>query len=370
MADIRLGLIGDNIRRSQSPLLHALAGRALRARRQLRAADPRRSRPAISTRCSIAAQAAGFRGVNITYPVKERVFAPVADRRCGESARSAPATVAVRRAGAMRRQHRLLRLHQGIPESFPRHAARACRDGRRGRRRQGDRLCARRAGRRAPAVRSRHREGRGAAMRWPRAAPRCGCMSRVHRGGGGRRRRPRQLHAARHGQHPRHGLSAPRSSPASDGRSTRSIRRSTRPSCAMPRAAGLATDERLRAVSPSGHRRLPDLHRHARSMPASCARRCQRTGRRLPRHEDIHRHGVDQRRPAREARGHRRGRLRRRRDLRERLPDLRRQPARCRPDGARPRARDHPVPAVPRFRGHAGAAARPRPSTAPSANST
>ena len=73
---------------------------------------------------------------------------------------------------------------------------------------------------------------------------------------------------------------------------------------------------------------------------------------------------------AREARGDRRGRLRRRRDLRERFPGLRRHAARRRPHGARPRPGDHAVPAVPRFRGPARAAAHRAPSTGPSASST
>jgi shikimate dehydrogenase len=73
MTTIRLGLIGDNIRRSQSPLLHRLAGRLCGldvSYEPLIPADLGLDFDAVFDRC----QDAGFRGVNITYPYKERVF--------------------------------------------------------------------------------------------------------------------------------------------------------------------------------------------------------------------------------------------------------------------------------------------------------
>lgn len=69
---IRLGLIGDNIERSKSPLLHTLAG-------QLCGIDIQYDRliPA-ELGCSFEAvfeqcRSDGYRGVNVTYPYKERV---------------------------------------------------------------------------------------------------------------------------------------------------------------------------------------------------------------------------------------------------------------------------------------------------------
>ncbi len=84
------------------------------------------------------------------------------------------------------------------------------------------------------------------------------------------------------------------------------------------------------------------------------------------RREDLDRHRVAVGRLSREAGGHRHGRLRRDRDLRDRFRRLRRQPARGGGDGARPWAGDLAVPAVSRFRGHAGrgAVARLRPGGA------
>jgi shikimate dehydrogenase len=73
MAGIRLGLIGDNIRRSQSPLLHKLAGRLCGLEvtyEPLVPADLDLDFDAVFDRC----REAGFRGINITYPYKERVF--------------------------------------------------------------------------------------------------------------------------------------------------------------------------------------------------------------------------------------------------------------------------------------------------------
>ena len=70
----RLGLIGDNIKRSKSPLLHRLAGRLCGldvSYEPLIPADMGLDFDAVFERC----RAEGFRGINITYPYKETVFA-------------------------------------------------------------------------------------------------------------------------------------------------------------------------------------------------------------------------------------------------------------------------------------------------------
>lgn len=69
---IRLGLIGDNIARSQAPRLHELAGRMLGIPVTYERLVPRdlgREFEAVFE----TARARGFRGLNITYPYKERV---------------------------------------------------------------------------------------------------------------------------------------------------------------------------------------------------------------------------------------------------------------------------------------------------------
>ncbi|HEX9858684.1 MAG TPA: shikimate dehydrogenase [Paracoccaceae bacterium] len=74
--DLQLGLIGDNIARSRSPLLHRLAG----AQNGLNVAydrlvprDMGMGFDAVFARCA----SGGFRGINITYPYKERVTAHI-----------------------------------------------------------------------------------------------------------------------------------------------------------------------------------------------------------------------------------------------------------------------------------------------------
>jgi len=70
---IRLGLIGDNIGRSQSPLLHRLAGRLAGldvSYERLIPADMVLDFDAVFDQC----RDGGFRGINITYPYKERVI--------------------------------------------------------------------------------------------------------------------------------------------------------------------------------------------------------------------------------------------------------------------------------------------------------
>ena len=71
---IRLGLIGDNIAASSSPALHRLAGQlsGLTVTYDLlRPADLNRSFEEVLA----WAESSGYRGLNITYPYKERVVA-------------------------------------------------------------------------------------------------------------------------------------------------------------------------------------------------------------------------------------------------------------------------------------------------------
>jgi shikimate dehydrogenase len=69
---VRLGLIGDNIARSQAPLLHELAGRLAGIPVTYERLIPRDLGQDFETVFS-AARARGFRGLNITYPYKGRV---------------------------------------------------------------------------------------------------------------------------------------------------------------------------------------------------------------------------------------------------------------------------------------------------------
>jgi len=74
---MRLGLIGDNIARSQSPRLHVLAGRLCGLEvsyERLIPADMGRDFDAVFDLCVDE----GFRGINITYPYKERVVSRLA----------------------------------------------------------------------------------------------------------------------------------------------------------------------------------------------------------------------------------------------------------------------------------------------------
>lgn len=73
MAAIRLGLIGDNITRSQSPRLHVEAGRLCGLDVSYERLIPRDlglDFIAVFDRCA----AEGFCGINVTYPYKEEVF--------------------------------------------------------------------------------------------------------------------------------------------------------------------------------------------------------------------------------------------------------------------------------------------------------
>lgn len=73
---IRLGLIGDNIAASQSPRLHRLAGRQNGRRVTYDSLIPAREGAdfdALFDRC----RTTGYRGINVTYPYKERVTSRV-----------------------------------------------------------------------------------------------------------------------------------------------------------------------------------------------------------------------------------------------------------------------------------------------------
>lgn len=69
---IRLGLIGDNIAASRAPRLHVLAGEALGLRVTYDRLVPREMGLPFEEVLAWA-EARGFRGVNVTYPYKERV---------------------------------------------------------------------------------------------------------------------------------------------------------------------------------------------------------------------------------------------------------------------------------------------------------
>lgn len=72
LSTIRLGLIGDNIKRSKSPLLHTLAGKlcGLDIRYDtLIPAELGSTFEGVFERC----RSSGYRGINVTYPYKEKV---------------------------------------------------------------------------------------------------------------------------------------------------------------------------------------------------------------------------------------------------------------------------------------------------------
>jgi shikimate dehydrogenase len=74
--DVRLGLIGDNIARSKSPMLHRLVGNQhglVVTYDRLIPKDMGLSFDAVFAQCA----AGGYRGINITYPYKETVTVKV-----------------------------------------------------------------------------------------------------------------------------------------------------------------------------------------------------------------------------------------------------------------------------------------------------
>ena len=71
--DLRLGLIGDNIARSRSPLLHRLAGAQTGRRVCYDSLIPRELDQSFDEVFATCA-ASGYRGINVTYPYKEIVI--------------------------------------------------------------------------------------------------------------------------------------------------------------------------------------------------------------------------------------------------------------------------------------------------------
>ena len=73
MKDIRLGLIGDNISRSRSPLLHRLAGDQNNIAVTYDRLVPKDRNETFQQTLAYC-QTGGYRGINVTYPYKERVM--------------------------------------------------------------------------------------------------------------------------------------------------------------------------------------------------------------------------------------------------------------------------------------------------------
>lgn len=76
MPDLKLGLIGDNIGRSRTPLLHRLVGRQNGRVVQYDRLIPKDMGADFDTVFAHCA-ARGYRGINVTYPYKERAAAKV-----------------------------------------------------------------------------------------------------------------------------------------------------------------------------------------------------------------------------------------------------------------------------------------------------
>ncbi|WP_300441177.1 shikimate dehydrogenase [uncultured Mameliella sp.] len=77
LPDLKLGLIGDNIVRSRSPLLHRLAGQQNGMNVQYDRLIPKDMGEDFDTVFDQSARR-GYRGINVTYPYKERAFQKVA----------------------------------------------------------------------------------------------------------------------------------------------------------------------------------------------------------------------------------------------------------------------------------------------------
>lgn len=76
MPDLKLGLIGDNISRSKAPLLHQLAGKLMGLEVRYDRLIPKdlgRDFDGLFEDCV----GEGYRGINVTYPYKERVVSKV-----------------------------------------------------------------------------------------------------------------------------------------------------------------------------------------------------------------------------------------------------------------------------------------------------
>ncbi|MFV0492409.1 MAG: shikimate dehydrogenase family protein [Pseudorhodobacter sp.] len=76
-APLKLGLVGDNIAKSQAPRLHRLAGRQNGVAVQYDRLIPKEEEVEFDPLFA-GLEAAGYRGVNVTYPYKERAAARVA----------------------------------------------------------------------------------------------------------------------------------------------------------------------------------------------------------------------------------------------------------------------------------------------------
>ena len=88
MTDLKLGLIGDNIARSRSPLLHRLAGIQNGMAVEYDRLIPRDMGEDFDTVFDLAISR-GYRGINVTYPYKERAAAKVAIELCADLGRDA-----------------------------------------------------------------------------------------------------------------------------------------------------------------------------------------------------------------------------------------------------------------------------------------
>ena len=108
---VRLGLIGDNIARSQSPRLHEIAGRLTDipvTYERLVPKDMGRDFEAVFEE----ARSAGYRGLNITYPYKEKVVPLLSVPDPQVAALGAVNTVVFADGRARGLQHGLVRLHR------------------------------------------------------------------------------------------------------------------------------------------------------------------------------------------------------------------------------------------------------------------
>ena len=119
---VRLGLIGDNIAQSQAPRLHELAGRLAGIPVSYERLVPRelgRDFEAVFA----AARDGGFRGLNITYPYKERVvrLVGIPDSAGGGARRRQHRRLRRRRPRGL--QHRLVRVHGRLSQRLRRAAA-------------------------------------------------------------------------------------------------------------------------------------------------------------------------------------------------------------------------------------------------------
>ena len=73
MHAFKLGLIGIGIARSRAPELHRLAGELAGVRLTYDLIEPESADPGAFAVTMAACRAQGYRGLNVTYPFKERV---------------------------------------------------------------------------------------------------------------------------------------------------------------------------------------------------------------------------------------------------------------------------------------------------------